>query len=164
VIDVALRLYVRGDRAAFRALLGDEDVMRYSGDGIALDPEAADALFDKVLRMPETDPAFLVWAVVELGEYAGHAELKRRAGRSEYELVYFLQRARWGRGLGGRVVDLLLEEARRRGLPFVIATVERRNAASLRILKKRGFVSDPVLSRELASDAYRLTLPAPGGR
>lgn len=132
--------------------------MRYAGQGAALDPAAADALFDKVLRLPESDPAFYVWAVVRAGEYAGHAELKRRAGRSEYELVYFLQQARWGRGLGGRVVDLLLTQARRLALPFVIATVDRRNAASLRILSRRGFLVDLPLSRELNADCYRLDL------
>jgi len=154
----ALRTYVPGDRSAFRALLGDVEVMRYAGEGVAIEPDAADELFDKILRLPESDPAFYVWALVESGEYAGHAELKRRAGRSEYELVYFLQRTRWGRGLGGRVVDLLLDEARRLALPIVIATVDARNTASLRILAKRGFVNDLPLSRELGADAYRLEL------
>jgi len=155
---VALRLYASPDRRAFRALFGDPEVMRYACDGMAIDRVAADALFDKILRLPESDPAFYVWAVVESGEYAGHAELKRRAGRSEYELVYFLQRTRWGRGLGGRVVDLLLTEARRLALPFVITTVDRRNAASLRILSRRGFGIDLPLSRELNADCYRLDL------
>ncbi|MBV9270464.1 MAG: GNAT family N-acetyltransferase, partial [Candidatus Eremiobacteraeota bacterium] len=78
--------------------------------------------------------------------------------RAEYELVYFLAREVWGHGLGGRVVDRLLEEARAFELPFVIATVDERNAASLAILRRRLFVFDEWLTKELDAPAYRLDL------
>lgn len=123
-----------------------------------LDAVEASALLEKVLRIYETDPTFFVWAVNEDGEYAGHAELKRRKGRTEYELVYVLQKKRWGRGLGSCVVDLLLEQARKRDISFVIATVNPQNVASLAILKKRGFFADDGLTRELGCAAYRNVL------
>jgi RimJ/RimL family protein N-acetyltransferase len=157
---VRLRPYERDDLAAFAALLGDPEVMRYADGGAPLAPGAASELFDKAFVLYATDPSFHIWAVDEDGAYAGHAELKRRAGRGEYELIYFLQRARWGRGLGGRVVDAILAVARAERLPFVIATVDAANAASLRLLERRGFRHDPALSATFACPALRLELEA----
>lgn len=132
--------------------------MRFVGDGRPLERSSAHALLDKILSVYETDPSFFIWAVQDDGAYAGHAELKRRKGRSEYELIYLLAQGRWGRGMGGRVVDLLLSEARQRQIPFVIATVHEKNAASIAILRRRGFVPDDLLSAEMGCSAYRLEL------
>jgi RimJ/RimL family protein N-acetyltransferase len=158
VRGVRLRHYARDDLPAFVALFGDPDVMRYVGDGVPLDEAGAQRLFGRVFELYATDPQFHVWAIEDGGGYAGHAELKRRTGRSEYELIYFLARDRWGRGLGGEVVEALLAFARERRLPFVIATVDDANAASRRILERRGFVPDAALSESLAAPAYRLDL------
>jgi RimJ/RimL family protein N-acetyltransferase len=155
-----LRRYVRKDFPAFESLFGDPDVMRYVGDGVPLDETGARRLFERIFELYATDPEFHVWAIDERGSYAGHAELKRRTGRSEYELIYFLARDRWGRGLGGEVVDALLAFARERRLPSVIATVDDANAASRRILERRGFVPDAALGEALAAPAYRLNLEA----
>ena len=132
--------------------------MRFVGDGTTLTKASADEMLERIFEKYRTDPAFFIWAVEAAGEYAGHAELKRRAGRSEYELIYILQRRRWGHGLDGLVVDLLLTEARHRRVPFVIATVDPGNAASIKILERRGFVTDDKLSAELLCKAYRLEL------
>jgi RimJ/RimL family protein N-acetyltransferase len=153
-----LRRYARDDFPAFAKLFGDAEVMRYVGDGAALDDAGARRLFERVFELYATDPAFYVWAIDDGGGYAGHAELKRRAGRSEYELIYFLARDRWGRGLGGEVVDALLAFAREQRLPFVIATVDDANGASRRILERRGFLPDAALAESLDGPAYRLEL------
>lgn len=155
---VSLRRYTQADRDALGALFSDPQVMRYVGDGRPMEREAAAAGIDKILSIYETDPAFFLWVVQENGEYAGHAELKRRKGRSEYELIYVLHKSRWGRGIGSSVVDLLLDEARLRAIPFVIATVAPENAASIAILRRRGFVDDAELSAQLDCQAYRLQL------
>lgn len=155
---VALRPYEQRDLGDFSELFGDAEVMRYVGDGKPLDADDAASLLNKIFQIYETDPSFFVWAVQEGTEYAGHAELKRRSGREEYEIVYLLERKRLRRALGGKVVDLLISEARARELPFIIATVEPENHASLAILAKRGFVPDDGLSRSLGCNAYRLHL------
>ena len=152
-----LRLYRKGDAQAMRSVFSDPDVMRFVGDGSTID---AGDLLAPIFAKYESDPTFYIWAIEEDGEYAGHAELKRRKGRREYELIYFLPRERWGRGLGKTVVDLLLDEAWRKSITFVIATVHPDNAASLAILRSRGFVRDDALSEELSAEAFRLDLPA----
>lgn len=153
-----LRPYEPGDEAAMLDVFADPLVMRYAGDGDALDRPGIASLLQKILDIYRSDPEFHVWAVEEEGGYAGHAELKRRRGRSEYELVYFLRASLWGRGLGGRVVDRLLHEARALELQSVIATVDPRNAASIAILRRRGFIPDARLTAELNAQAFRLSL------
>lgn len=156
--QVSLRPYTRADREPLRALFSDAHVMKYVGDGKPMERDAAAAGLDKILSIYETDPAFFIWTVREGDDYAGHAELKCRKGRSEYELIYVLEKERWGHGLGGSVVDLLLSEARKRGIPFVIATVDPKNTASIAILRRRGFADDAELSAQLDCAAYRLDL------
>lgn len=157
-VGLALRRYERSDLDDFIALFGDSEVMRYVGDGKPLCASAAAELFAKIFDIYRNDRAFFVWAVREGDRYAGHAELKRRKGRSEYEIVYMLQRSRWGRSLGGVVVGLLVSEARKHRIPFIIATVNPQNSASLAILTRLGFMRDAELSASLCSDTYRLDL------
>ena len=156
--NLTLRRYRPADEPNLAALLADPEVMRYVGEGVPLPHDETHALMERLFKRYETDPASGFWAIEENGEYAGHAELKTRPDRSEFELIYFLQRDRWGRGLGSRVVDLLLDEARRRAMPFVIATVHENNAASLAILTRRGFERDEALSAIYECTALRLDL------
>lgn len=155
MITCALRPYTPDDIFSFVELFGDADVMRYVGDGRPLSRAEASALFERIFDIYKTDPSFYIWAIDCEDGYAGHAELKRRAGRTEYELIYVMQRKRWGRGLGGCVVDRLLGEARAKRIPFVIATVDAENAASIAILRRRGFVRDDGISAALKTSAYR---------
>lgn len=155
---VVLRPYRESDRRVAGDLLADPQTMRFVGDGRPQVFNDTPHLVDRIFEKYRTDPTFHVWAVEENGEYAGHAELKRRAGRNEYELIYILERARWGRGLGGVVADLILEQARAIGVPFVIATVYEANAPSIAILRRHGFVPDERLSKELDTYALKLTL------
>src|SRR5450755_1576665 len=153
----SLRDYCLADKDQFVELFADREVMRYVGDGTAFASDSAKKLFARAFEIYRTDPSFFIGAIEVAGEYAGHAELKRRAGRSDYELIYILQRHRWGRGLGGRVADLLLKEARVRRIPYVIATVDPDNGASIAILERRGFLFDDKLTADLNCQAYRLT-------
>lgn len=159
---VYLRPYNRDDRQALSALFSDAETVRFVGDRRPLDPPAASRLLDKILNIYDTDPSFFIWAVQEGEAYAGHAELKRRKGRSEYEIIYIVERRRWGRSLGDKIADLLVEEARGRSIPFIIATVYPENLASVAILTKRGFEHDVQLSDELDCHTYKLNLTQAG--
>lgn len=153
------RPYQRRDAPDLAALLVDARVMRYIGDGKALDPaRAARAIDDEVFAKYDGGSSFYIQAVCVGEQYAGHAELFRRPGSSEYELLYLLLPQFWRRGIGGRVVDLLLDEARLRGLPFVIATVNPENTASVAILARRGFSTDARLTMDLKLPTYRRDL------
>jgi ribosomal-protein-alanine N-acetyltransferase len=155
----SLRPYIEQDREPLRKLFANPEVMRFVGNGrpIVEKPDMIDRIFAKY----QADRSFFVWAIEENGEYAGHADLKRRAGRPEYELIYILETRRWGRGLGGAVADLIVAEAMAREMPFIIATVHADNEPSLSILKKRGFAYDARLSAELDTVALKLELTGP---
>jgi RimJ/RimL family protein N-acetyltransferase len=154
-----LRPYERRDGRDFAALLVDDRVMRYIGDGRPFDAARASHAFDEeVFAKSERDPSCYIGAISVAEQYAGHAELFRRTGRREYELFYLVLPQFWRRGIGSRVVDLLLEEARSRGLPFVTATVHPQNTKSLAILTRRSFVPDARLTADLGFPAYRLDL------
>ncbi len=54
---------------------------------------------------------------------------------------YWIDRAYWGRGIASRALHLLLQEVAKRPL---VATVATGNEASLRVLRKCGFVVERV--------------------
>lgn len=152
------RYYRESDRKQVADLFGDPEAMRFVGNGLPLGSLESKSFIDQIFEKYRADPSFFIWAIEEDGQYAGHAELKRRTGRSEYEIIYILERARWGRGLGGAVIDRLLEEARNRNMGFVIATVSKKNYASTALLLRRKFQPDETISAELGIPAFRLVL------
>ncbi|MEA2664005.1 MAG: hypothetical protein QOI11_949 [Candidatus Eremiobacteraeota bacterium] len=155
-----LRPYRPADVADFVALLGDPEVMRYVGEGVPLSEADATALFARVFEIMANDPTFHIWAVEIGGAYAGHAELKRRRGKEDYELIYYLARPYWGCGHGKRlaaeIVAFGLETC---GLSHVIATVAEANAASRRIVESLGFREDARISRDYGPIGYLLARP-----
>lgn len=82
-----LRRYRPEDETGASALFCDPEVMRYVGDGRALTASEASDLFQRIFAKYATDPAFHIWAVDVDDRFAGHAELKRRDGRTEYAVA-----------------------------------------------------------------------------
>jgi L-amino acid N-acyltransferase YncA len=64
------------------------------------------------------------------------AESLSRAG----ELSYFLAPAHTGQGLGTRLLQRLIEDARKMGIDTLLASVSSRNEQSLNFHRKNGFV------------------------
>jgi RimJ/RimL family protein N-acetyltransferase len=56
------------------------------------------------------------------------------------EIGFILAPALWGQGLAREALELVIERARARGVPRITADVDPRNAASLALLGKLGFV------------------------
>lgn len=144
--------YTPADEESFVALLGDERVARWMGDG----PEPQDALralFHRVFDVYRDD-RFDVWAVRMDGRHLGHAELKRTDTVDGHELIYAVEPRSWGRGLGTEVAAELVRYAFEvLRLPAVHATVDAANAGSLALLGRLGFV--PV--RDLHEDGGAVT-------
>lgn len=90
------------------------------------------------------EPSLVARTVLADGEVAGNvvswtAEGHRNVG-------YWLGRAWWGRGVATQALARLLDEVRERPLH---ARVARRNAASIRVLEKNGFVLVEAGEREV---------------
>jgi RimJ/RimL family protein N-acetyltransferase len=135
--------------------------MRYVGDGVALDEAEARRLFALVFEIVGSDPTFHIWAIEVDGAYAGHAELKRRRGKEDHELIYYLAKPYWGRGHGKRVAaEIVAFGFEACALPHLIATVDEANAASRHIVESLGFHEDARISREYSPVGYLLAAPA----
>lgn len=135
---LVLRPYRRDDEADIVALVTDPDVMRFVGDGV-MTAERGRQVFGKVFDLYERG-GWGVWAVEEAatGRLVGSAEIKPREN-GDWEIVYLLARAAWGRGYATEVAGELVRFGfDRLGLPRVVATVDYDNAVSIRLLGKVG--------------------------
>jgi len=56
------------------------------------------------------------------------------------ELSYFLAPAHTGRGLGTKLLHRLTEDARKRGVDILVASISSKNEQSINFHKKHGFV------------------------
>ena len=56
------------------------------------------------------------------------------------ELSYFLAPAHTGRGLGTKLLNRLTEDARKRGIDTLVASISSRNEQGINFHKKHGFV------------------------
>lgn len=153
---LSLSPYVAADEAQFVALLQDEAVGRWFGDGMQ-SVEQTHALFRRIFGLIYAENQFPVWAVRHEGRYIGHAEIKPspESWLDGHEIVYGLFRGSWGMGLGTELARLLTAYGHQTlGLSEVHATVDAENTASLTVLKRLGFTQ----GRSVAEDNGRTTL------
>ena len=140
---VTERLLLRGfepaDAPAMLAVYGDQEVMRFVGEGHAVDLAGAEAMLASYADHQRRH-GFSFWAVVEResGVLVGDAGLY--VVGDEVEAGYTLGRAWWGRGYATEAARACL------GLAFgpldldtVTAVADVANPASARVLEKLGF-------------------------
>jgi len=159
---LGFRPFVQGDLDALARLAGDPQVARYVGDGEPLDREAA-ALW--ISRSQENVARFGygTGAVVDLGSarvigWAGFA----RPDDGPQEIIYALEPASWGRGLGRELLAGLIAHAfDTLSLAEVRATTHPDNAVSQHMLLSAGFVRQPDLDPE--SRLFVLARPSEAG-
>lgn len=135
-----LRAFTPEDAPAVARVFGDPEVMRHVGDGSI--PTAA--TIEATLREYAEHHArhgWSFWAVQEraTGELIGDAGLWPLEGRGpEVELGYTLGRHWWGRGYATEAARAVLDVARERRLPSVVAVADPANPASINVLTKLG--------------------------
>ncbi|WP_263167828.1 GNAT family N-acetyltransferase [Streptomyces sp. SCSIO ZS0520] len=171
--------YAPADEESFLGLFQQAEVARWMGDGLA--PEAEDrALFGRIFSRVYAGGLFDVWAV-RLRDaaapgghrYIGHAEVKPSgAVPGGHEIIYALDPAAWGRGLGSELAAALVAYGfGELGLAEVHATVAAPNSGSLAVLDRLGFRHVRDLAEEDGSTTRLLALgreraarggPAPG--
>ena len=82
------------------------------------------------------------------GRIVGHAALVAYDGGDSHELVVYVHRDYRGAGIGGALVDAVLQVAQRQGVERVWLTVERDNHSAARLYHARGFRNSPEVSAE----------------
>ncbi|MFN8546653.1 MAG: GNAT family N-acetyltransferase [Candidatus Eisenbacteria bacterium] len=143
-VFVTERLVVRRwrdtDLDSLLRIYGDDEAMRWVGDGVAITREQCLEWFE-VTRRNYLDRGYGMFALELRGEsdVIGFAGIVHPGGQAEAEVKYALARAHWGRGLATEVVIGLLSYGHRtHRLERIIATVAPENAASCRVLEKAG--------------------------
>lgn len=141
-----LRPFEPSDARDAHAVYGDEDVMRYVGEGGAVAPSTTARMLEDY-RRHQDEHGFAFWAVVDRasGELIGDAGLE--VTDHGVELGFTLGRRWWGRGLATEAARLCVQAAcGPLGLPRLVALVDVDNPASARVLEKLGFVGDGIVS------------------
>ncbi len=137
-----LRRLVPGDLDALEALYRDPDVVRYIPDAPRNREQTREEL-EWFLEGHPKHPELGLWATIEKasGRLVGRCGLLpwTLEGREEVEVAFLLERAMWGRGLGGEVAKGLLEHGfGRLGFERLVCLIEPGNEASVAVAKGMG--------------------------
>jgi L-amino acid N-acyltransferase YncA len=125
-----------------------DPVVRATPASFELEPPGPEEMARRIAETTRTHP----WLVAEqdgvvLGYAYGAPARSRAAYRWCAEVSVYLAPEARGRGLGGRLLDELVEELRRRGFATVIAGTTLPNPASVRLFEGRGFEAVGVFKR-----------------
>lgn len=140
--NLDLRHYKLTEKAPLKSLLLDEMAMKFVGNGRAFSEKEINHLWRRIHEVNYVENKIGVWGIFskEDSRYIGHAAIKPRSeNESEWEIVYYLLKEEWGKGLGTEVAQQLVEIGFNKfNLKNVYATVDEKNTASIRILEKIG--------------------------
>lgn len=144
---VVLRQLTDADVPALHAIFSDPRVMRYWSTAPLADPAAAAALLAEIDAGRRAD-AFYQWGIARADDAVIGTvtlfQLVREHRRAE--VGYALGADHWGRGLASAAVARLVRHAfEDLGLHRLEADTDPRNAASLRLLERLGFVREGLL-------------------
>ena len=129
-----LRSATLHDVEAFHAILGDPRAMAYWSTTPHVDREQTRAWVESMVSIPAADGEDFV--IERDGRVIGKAGLYRFP-----EVGYILHPDHWGQGYATEALAAVIDRAFSvHRLPRLVADVDPRNAASLRVLAKLGFV------------------------
>lgn len=128
------------DLADMLAVYGDEDAMRWVGDGKPITrDEAVGWLQVTADNYRKRGYGMSALVLRESGEIVGFCGLVHPGGQPEAEIKYALKRSYWGRGIATEAAAAMLAYgSQRHGLRYIIATTDPENIASHRVLVKAG--------------------------
>lgn len=140
-----LRTWMLNDLRDFFEIYGDKEVWRFvEPDGVFKDEAVARRSLQKGIAY-QAEHGISHWAVVEKnrGRVIGACGFNLFEDGPQLELVYHFARLFWGRGYATEAAGACLRYAfERLKAPMVIASIDKNNTASRRVLEKIGFVRD----------------------
>jgi RimJ/RimL family protein N-acetyltransferase len=162
------RLSIRTREAAdvepLAALWCDPIATTYMGGPRDFDRVCASIREDVALPEP---PRFDLWTVSDnaTGDVIGHCGLleKEIEGRAEVELVYVIMPPLWGRGYATEAARAIRDHGvGALGCRRLVALIDPRNGASMRVAEKLGFRFDRAVARPRGvAHLYAFTAGAP---
>ena len=140
--NLILRRYEQTEKEYLSRLVSDETVMKYVGEGRQLTESEIEHFWYRIHAVNYVENKIGVWGIFSKREskYIGHAAIKPRPENdSEWEIVYYLLREEWRKGYGKETAQKLVEISFKTfNLKTVYATVDEKNAPSIKILEKIG--------------------------
>lgn len=140
-------------------LESDPEVVRFTPMAVPLAPERTEArLREQIAKQTERAPLGIWIAETKTGDFVGWFMLLK-THEPDPELGFMLLRRQWGKGYATeaarRLCELGLYEL---GFGAILATVNRENTASAKILDKLGFQKTGTKMEAAASGAGETTL------
>lgn len=102
------------------------------------DPWSVEAFWSELAHVPETRHYLVAEAGGNAGSVVGYAGLVASGHQGDVQTLA-VARDRQGGGLGARLLDALLAEARRRGVSEVLLEVRAENLAAQALYARAGF-------------------------
>jgi len=140
-----LRKLVSDDAPAFFPIHSDKETLKYWSNEPVSDLSEVEKIVEQNLHWVETGTC-LYWAIEELehGKVIGSCTLFTIDDQNQRaEVGYILNREYWGRGLMSEALEAMIEYAfETMKLHRLEADTDPRNAASLALLEKFGFVKE----------------------
>lgn len=136
-----LRRFTARDLANMRELESDPEVVRFTPMAMPLPPERTEARLRDVIAKQATRSPLGVWAceTKQASDFVGWFMLLKLDERDP-ELGFMLVRRQWGKGYATEAARRLVEYGiHELGHGAILATVQRENTASAKILEKLGF-------------------------
>lgn len=137
--------FSENDFVHFFQLMSNEKAMIYV-TGKALSKKEAHNKFQEILEINKKNEKFCVYKLLDKKskEFLGLAKLIfKDQNCKELEMGYMLLPKNWGKGIGSKLVEKLLEMARSEGnIKLVRAIIDPKNLPSRKILIKNNFLSE----------------------
>lgn len=136
-----IRKITRQDFEEFDLICSDPETMRFVGDGKPLSKEQTQRWIDVTLKNYEVK-GFGVYAVIykETGALIGYSGLVFSNQINDYELIYTLSKANWGKGLATEIANHMIDFGfNSLHMKSIYASIDPHNKASENILLKIGF-------------------------
>lgn len=150
---IQFQRYCAHDLPQIVALVTNEDVMRYIGDGQVKDEVYAKQLLTRMQEQYDNFDDFGLHKLIlkDTGEMIGHAGLVAQIidDAFEIELGYWLHPDYWGHGYAFEAAQALLHYATEElELERVISVIQTKNVASIRIAEKNGLKLEKTIMHE----------------
>lgn len=120
-----------------RQVGGESDNLSFGAEGLPVDLESEKAYIGSLLDSP--DGVMLV--AKENGRIIGNASLNRLPRRMAHrgEIALTVLKECWNRGVGGALMQRLIEFARENGFDMLELQVRSDNASAIHLYEKHGF-------------------------
>lgn len=130
---LTLRRFTSGDGITLHAIMSDPDVMRFWSTLPHSDIAQTEEFLARTIASVDAGESD-DFAVIHNGVLVGKAGLWKGN-----EIGFLFAKSVWGAGIAREAVAAVIERARLRGVPSIMADVDPRNLRSVKFLERLGF-------------------------